>query len=88
MVFVLMDSPEDPLFRANRNKWIIGFSALCVGIGIFTYTQRLMFGLGGENLTLTIRKKLFEGIMFKHVGWFDHKDRAPGILTNTISEDI
>lgn len=26
--------------------------------------------------------------MFKHIAWFDRKDRAPGILSNIISEDI
>jgi ABC-type multidrug transport system fused ATPase/permease subunit len=31
---------------------------------------------------------LFEAILFKHIGWFDNKDRAPGILGNIIQEDI
>ena len=47
-----------------------------------------MFGIGGENLTLAVRKKLFEGILYKHIGWFDSKDKAPGVLTNMLSEDI
>ena len=47
-----------------------------------------MFGYGGENLTSTIRRMLFQSILSKHVGWFDSKDKAPGILTNIIAEDI
>jgi hypothetical protein len=47
-----------------------------------------MFGLGGENLTLIMRDKLFKSIIYKHVGWFDSRDKAPGILTNILSEDI
>ena len=31
---------------------------------------------------------LFKGIIYKHIGWFDNKNRAPGVLTNLISEDI
>ena len=31
---------------------------------------------------------LFEQILYKHIGWFDDKDRAPGILGNIIQEDI
>jgi len=31
---------------------------------------------------------LFENILRKHIGWFDNKERAPGILTNIITEDI
>jgi len=35
-----------------------------------------------------LRIKLFEALLRKNVGWFDDKSRAPGILTNMISEDI
>ena len=31
---------------------------------------------------------LFEAILYKHIGWFDNKDRAPGVLGNVIQEDI
>lgn len=47
-----------------------------------------MFGRGGENLTLKLRIKLFSSYMSKHIGWFDNKIRAPGILTNILLEDI
>lgn len=42
----------------------------------------------GENLVFTIRTKLFAGIIYKHVSWFDSKDRAPGIITNILAEDV
>mmetsp|Transcript_50137 Transcript_50137/g.68506 ORF Transcript_50137/g.68506 Transcript_50137/m.68506 type:complete len:90 (+) Transcript_50137:1082-1351(+) len=32
--------------------------------------------------------KLFEALMLKHIGWFDNKNRAPGILTKVLIEDI
>lgn len=91
-VFVLsMDvgtHEEDIAFTQERDKWTWIFIALCFGIGLSTYVQKLCFGIGGENLTLTLRIKLFEAILRKHVGWFDDKNRAPGILSNVISEDI
>jgi len=59
-----------------------------LGIGISSFIQKLCFGIGGDNLTLGLRIKLFEAILRKHIGWFDNKDRAPGILTNIITEDI
>lgn len=31
---------------------------------------------------------LFESILMKHVGWFDDKEKAPGVLVNVIQEDI
>ena len=64
------------------------FLILVLGIGLSTFVQKIMFGLGGENLTLTLRIKLFQAILRKHVGWFDNEDKAPGILTNIITEDI
>jgi len=39
-------------------------------------------------LTLRLRIRLFEAILRKHIGWFDDKERAPGVLTNIITEDI
>ena len=39
-------------------------------------------------MTLKLRIMLFESILRKHIGWFDNKDRAPGVLTNIITEDI
>ena len=39
-------------------------------------------------MTLRLRIRLFEAILRKHIGWFDDKDRAPGVLTNIITEDI
>jgi len=53
-----------------------------------TYIQKLCFSLGGENLTYKLRVKLFEAILMKDIGWFDSKDKAPGVLTNVIQEDI
>lgn len=39
-------------------------------------------------MTLKLRVKLFEAILRKHIGWFDNKDRAPGILNGIITEHI
>lgn len=75
-------------FSHDRNVWTAGFVALCIGIGSSTYLQKLWFGRGGENLTFTLRVALFEAYLHKHIGWFDNKNRAPGILTNQITEDI
>jgi hypothetical protein len=61
---------------------------MCTGLFIFTFLQKYAFGYGSENLTNKIRIELFEAILYKHIGWFDDKNRAPGILGNVIQEDI
>ena len=75
-------------FIKERNFWSLMFLILVLGIGISTFCQKILFGLGGENLTLKLRITLFKSILRKHVGWFDSEDKAPGILTNIITEDI
>lgn len=95
-IFTLSDfKSPDPLqpninaaVETRRNWWTLAFFLLCVGIGSMAYLQKLWFGRGGENLTYTLRIKLFEAYLHKHIGWFDNKNRAPGILTNIITEDI
>lgn len=89
-IFLLGLNPvtQRALFIQQRDLWTWVFAVLCVGIGLSTYIQKLSFNLGGENLTYKIRVMLFESILMKHVGWFDSKDRAPGVLVNTITEDI
>ena len=75
-------------FEHERDVWTFAFIGLVFGIGLSSFTQKLCFGFGGDNLTLRLRIRLFEAILRKHVGWFDNKERAPGILTNIITEDI
>ena len=91
-IFVLalpiVTDEEIQAFTDKRNFWTIIFLILCVCIGLSTYCQKLFFGIGGENLTQTLRVRLFEAILHKNIGWFDSKNRAPGILTNIITEDI
>lgn len=64
------------------------FVILTFGMGSTTILQRLSFTHVSENLIFEVRKKLFDGIIYKDISWFDSKDRAPGVLTNVVSEDI
>jgi len=79
---------DQATYNYKRNMMTMYFVILCFGIGLSTYLQKYFFGRGGENLTFTLRVKLFAAILRKNIGWFDNKNRAPGILTNIITEDI
>ena len=89
-VLAMYNNPDIPLqqITPERNKWTIAFFILCCGIGVSSYFQKLCFGRGGENLTYKLRVQLFLSYMSKHIGWFDNKNRAPGILSNILLEDI
>jgi ABC-type multidrug transport system fused ATPase/permease subunit len=39
-------------------------------------------------LTFTVRSLLYKSLVYKQISWFDRKDKAPGILSNILSEDI
>jgi ABC-type multidrug transport system fused ATPase/permease subunit len=41
----------------------------------------------GENVTIKIRKQLYQSIITKNIGWFDDKDNAPGVLSATMASD-
>lgn len=64
------------------------FFILCIGIGLSSGYQKYFFGNGGENLSQALRMELFSAILHKHIGWFDDKEKAPGVLTKTLTEDI
>ena len=75
-------------YQKKINFWCYMFLILAFGIGIVQICQRLAFAVLGENLTFNVRMKLFDSIIYKHIGWFDSKAKAPGILSNVLSEDI
>lgn len=87
ILFILMD-PFSPSFAAERNTWNGIFVGFAILIGVFTFAQKYIFGYVGENLTYAVRRKLFVEMLYKQVAWFDTRDRAPGILTTILSEDI
>lgn len=57
-------------------------------MGVAGSLQKFFFSEAGENLTYDVRVLLFKSLIHKEVAWFDSKERAPGILTNILSEDI
>ena len=75
-------------FKSQKKflEWF--FFLLSVGIGLSGFIQKLVFGLGGENLTKNFRILMFKELMYKHIGWFDNRNRAVGVLTNILAEDI
>jgi ABC-type multidrug transport system fused ATPase/permease subunit len=75
-------------FKSECDRWTFFFFIFTICLGILTFIQKVTFGLGGDNLSYTLRLKLFSAILYKHVGWFDSKDHAPGILTTVLIEDI
>lgn len=70
----------------QRNVWFLIFLFICLGIGILVFLEKLIFGVSGENLTGSVRKLLFRGIIYKQVCWFDDELKAPGVLTTVLQK--
>ena len=75
-------------FSDERNKWILILFIIVVLVGISSFIQRLAFGYGGDNLACTLRLKLFNAILSKHLSWHEKSDKSPGVLTNVLIDDI
>jgi ABC-type multidrug transport system fused ATPase/permease subunit len=87
LLFIMMQS-RLPTFLADRNFWMGMFLLFVILNGLIIFLQKWIFSTAGENLTNDVRNLLYRALMHKHVAWFDRKDRAPGVLSNIISEDI
>jgi ABC-type multidrug transport system fused ATPase/permease subunit len=88
IVIEMFHTNSSPESVSSRDKWFLFFMFLCIAIGMLVGTERLIFGVSGENLTSNVRKLLFRGIIFKQVSWFDDEQKAPGVLTTVLSEDV
>jgi len=87
LLFVSM-AHEKSTFEENRNFYAGLMFIIPACLCTFGFLQKYLLAYASENLIYTFRKLLWEGILYKHVAWFDNIDRAPGVLTNILSEDI
>lgn len=60
---------------------------LSAGAFFFTFFQYSSFGIIGENVALYMRKELYTSILQKHMGWFDHIENTPGVLSATLASE-
>lgn len=86
MLFSLM-IPDKELMRSESDKWCLGMFICCVASFFTAFTQKFMFGIIGENITLHIRENLYKSLVKKHMGWFDRRENAPGVLTSVLASD-
>lgn len=54
---------------------------------LFGFTSQCFFAFLGENVTLKIRRELYEKILRKNVGWHDEQEHSPAVLTSIMAEE-
>ena len=65
--------------------WVVAY-AITGTVMLFTYfIAKKSFGTLGENVTLSVRKVLYQSIMEKNIGWFDHPENGTSVLTSAMA---
>jgi len=57
--------------RKEVDYWILLMFIGAIAALVLNFVAKWMFGVVGENITLNVRKDIYESIMRKHVGWHD-----------------
>ena len=83
----------EAVFSRDDYRVYLLYLFLCYGLWSFlamviSGAERSLFGVMGERLSYTLRLDLLEGVLYKQISWFDREERAPGILTNIMAENI
>jgi ABC-type multidrug transport system fused ATPase/permease subunit len=87
MLFSLMIVDKAEL-RTKSDYWCLAMFLSCVLSFITGFTQKSLFGVIGENITLNIRQSLYGALVRKNMGWFDKRENAPGVLTSVLASDV
>lgn len=87
MLFVLMDTRDLTALRDNATFWCCLMIGLALSVFFSGFINKFIFGVIGENVTLNIRRSAYRKIIEKHLGWFDNRENAPGILTSSLASD-
>lgn len=79
------ETPENFVMRMLNNTviWMIGLAAASL-IGFII--RFIGFGTLSENVTQQVRKELYAAVLEKHMGWFDNRDHATGVITTAMAE--
>ncbi len=86
MLFALMNPDLDQM-REDSNFWVM-WMAIVACAALFTYTgQKACFGIIGENITLGMRKILYDSLIRKHMGFFDKRENSPGVLSSVLATE-
>jgi len=87
VTFALM-KPDPDEVRDEADKWCLYMLMIMIGSFFTAFSQKFAFGVVGENITLKIRERLYSSILKKHIGWFDERENAPGVLTTVLASDV
>uniref|UniRef100_A0A7S3CHM5 Uncharacterized protein n=1 Tax=Strombidium rassoulzadegani TaxID=1082188 RepID=A0A7S3CHM5_9SPIT len=80
--------PDKELMWEEANKWNLIMILASVGAFFIYFASQYLFKSLGENITLNIRKSLYNSLLHKDAGFFDERDNQAGVLTTTLASDV
>lgn len=81
------DMFEDNHLKNEIHKYCLYMTIVACLVGIGSFLQRYTFGSLGNKVTYKIRDLLYSKILEKNIGWFDHRDNGPSVLTSAMAKD-
>lgn len=88
MLFALFITWDKDKLRSESDTWCLAMLICCLTSFVTGFTQKFLFGIIGENITLNIREKLYGQLVKKSIGWFDLRENAPGVLNSVLASDV
>lgn len=79
--------PNKDLMRQECDNWALAMFICAIASFLTGFTQKFLFGVIGENITLAIRDSLYKSLLKKNMGWFDKRENAPGVVTSVLASD-
>lgn len=81
-----MNTDKD-ILRSDSDKWCLWMFIIAIISFLTNSLGRFSFGLLGENMTLNMRKILYQTLLKKNIGWFDLRENSTGVLTSVLASD-
>jgi ABC-type multidrug transport system fused ATPase/permease subunit len=78
---------EEGYLKNEIHRYCLWMTIVACFSGFGSFLQRYMFGTLGNKVTHQIRDILYAKILEKNIGWFDHRDNGPSVITSAMAKD-
>lgn len=85
--FEFLYPDEEDYLKNKIHEYCLIMTIVACFSGFGSFLQRYMFGSLGNRVTHKIRDLLYAKIMEKNIGWFDHRDNGPSVITSSMAKD-
>ena len=73
--------------REELDYWVLVAVTMAIVALICMTVKGAAFGFIGENITLKIRKVLYNKLLEKEIGFYDFRQNKHSVLTQVLAED-